>query len=109
MPWTKSNTMARNPERTRRRIEEVALALFAEKGTAATTHEIAALAGIAEGALYRHFRGRDDLVAELFRARGADLAAHLEVVADTPGDARDSAAAIVEDLCYLFDADRALF
>lgn len=48
-------------------ICEAALALFAEKGTeATTTREITEHAGTAEDNLYRHFKGKDDLTRCLF-------------------------------------------
>jgi AcrR family transcriptional regulator len=49
-------------------ICETALKLFAEKGIeATTTREIAEEAGAAEGTLYRHFEGKDDLAHWLYR------------------------------------------
>jgi len=48
-------------------IIEAALTLFAEKGVDATsTREITERAETAEGTLYRHFDGKDDLVRCLF-------------------------------------------
>ena len=101
----------RNPENTRNRIETAALGLFAEKGIAvATTRGIAERAGVAEGALFKHFRSRDNLIAEIFRRHWNELAECVEAIAaGASGDARDRVAAIVEHFCRLFDADRALF
>ncbi len=49
-------------------ICETALELFAEKGIeATTTREIAEKAGAAEGTLYRHFDGKDDLAQWLYQ------------------------------------------
>lgn len=48
-------------------ICEAALTLIAKKGPdATTTREIAALAETAEGTIYRHFKGKDDLMQHLF-------------------------------------------
>jgi AcrR family transcriptional regulator len=104
-------TGRRDPANTRSRIETAALALFAEKGIAvATTREIAERAGVAEGALFKHFRSRDNLIAEIFRAHWAELAERIETIArEASGDARDRVAAVVEHLCGLFDANHALF
>lgn len=101
----------RNPENTHNRIETAALALFAKKGIAvATTREIAERAGVAEGALFKHFRSRDNLITEIFRAHWTELAERVEAIAaGASGDSRDRVAAIVEHFCRLFDADRALF
>jgi len=68
-------------------ILEAALTLFAEKGVdAATTREIAELAETAEGNLYRHFEGKDDLVRTLFRRSAERFAQLLEEAA---GDEED--------------------
>ena len=48
-------------------IEEAAIRLLATKGLAATTiRDIAAAAGVAEGALYRHYSGKDDMAWRLY-------------------------------------------
>jgi AcrR family transcriptional regulator len=55
-------------------ICEAALDLFAEKGIeATTTREIAEKAGAAEGTLYRHFDGKEDLARWLYRQCAAQL------------------------------------
>ena len=61
-------------QQTRRRarnakpkIERAALKLFVNEGVdAATTREIAEEAGVSEGALYRHYKGKDELALALF-------------------------------------------
>ena len=48
-------------------IDDAAIELFATKGLAATTiRDIATAAGVAEGALYRHYRGKDDMAWRLY-------------------------------------------
>lgn len=48
-------------------IEEAAIELFATRGIAATTiRDIAELAGVTEGALYRHYPGKNEMAARLF-------------------------------------------
>ncbi len=54
-------------ERNRLRILEVARASFAEKGAGASLEEIARIAGVGIGTVYRHFPHRDALVAEVYR------------------------------------------
>lgn len=57
--------------RTRERILEAALELFATRGFAGTpVREIAAAVGITEGGLYSHFAGKQAIFEELFRAAG---------------------------------------
>ena len=71
----------RDGQATRERIERTAMALFVEKGVAETTiRDIAHGAGVAEGALYRHFRGKDELVIGLFAQHYAAFARRLDGV-----------------------------
>lgn len=54
--------------KTRERILEVAAALFAERGYAATSvRDIAAELGIANPSLYYHFKSKSDLLIELLK------------------------------------------
>jgi AcrR family transcriptional regulator len=64
-------------------ICEAALELFAEQGVnATTTREIAERAGAAEGTLYRHFQGKDDLVRWLFESSAEQFQETLLASAD---------------------------
>jgi AcrR family transcriptional regulator len=63
------------PER-RRRIEEAATALFAERGYAATTiDDIVTGAGVTKPMLYRHFESKQALVMSLLERHRDELAA----------------------------------
>ncbi len=60
-------------------IVDAALALFVEKGIdGTTTKEIAAQAGTAEGNIYRHFKGKDDLAFRMFRDNTSLFLKYLE-------------------------------
>lgn len=63
--------MKRTPEQaqqTRESLLRAALAVFDQRGTAhATLAEIAAEAGVTRGALYWHFKSREDLLDALFQ------------------------------------------
>lgn len=60
------------------RIMQAAVALFAERGVEGTTiREIAKGAGVAPGALYRHYKTKDDLAHAIFRENVEELAALL--------------------------------
>ena len=70
------------------RIERAAIELFAARGVdGVSIADIAAAAGVAQGALYRHYRGKDELATQLFAdaylRTGTDLAAILAVRAAT--------------------------
>ncbi len=65
-------------ERTRERILDTALALFADQGYEATTmRDIAGTAGCSLGLAYRYFTGKEDLVLALY----GRLAENLEAAA----------------------------
>lgn len=52
---------------TRSRIRAAALQLFNEKGSDhATTHDIAAAAGISPGNLYYHYKNKETIIADIF-------------------------------------------
>ncbi len=92
------------------RIERAALEVFVRDGVdAATTKAIAAQAGCSEGAIYRHFRSKDELGVSLFMGvhrRLADLI--VETAAQAPG-IRAKAAALVGAYCQVADEDWLLF
>jgi AcrR family transcriptional regulator len=96
--------------RTQEKIQEVALALFAEKGVDRTTiGDIAGAAGIAEGTIYRHYSGKEELIWQLFSANYLRLAAQLESLQagrrDLPGKLR----VMVGMFCSLFEQNPDMF
>jgi len=94
----------------KRRVERAAVDLFAERGSdGVSIADIAAAAGVSQGALYRHYRSKDELATRLFldayRRNGAELAA---IRAAQNGFAA-RIAAMVAHFCALYDRDAALF
>jgi len=73
------STTARKPRtdalRNRERILEVAKAAFTRQGANASLEEIAKLAGVGIGTLYRHFPTRDELIEGVYRNEVEKLAA----------------------------------
>ncbi len=68
----------------RDRVRDAAVALFARKGVKATTiKDIARAAGVSEGALYRHWAGKEDLAAALFATEYMALSHSLREAAGT--------------------------
>ncbi len=56
----------KSPGRTRERIVNVAIKLFADKGfDKATVDEIVARAGVAKGTFYLYFKSKEDLIKEI--------------------------------------------
>lgn len=101
--------MARG-DATRMRIENEAIRLFAERGVDATSvRDIAAAAQVAEGALYRHFRSKDDLVRRLFMSRYTALAGDILAIARSGRPFAAQVHELVARFTHLFQVDRALF
>ncbi|MFQ5863082.1 MAG: TetR/AcrR family transcriptional regulator [Candidatus Brocadiales bacterium] len=66
---TESATLSKDKvlETKKPAIIDAAIRLFSEKGIKATTvRDIAREAGVAEGTLYRHWKGKEELAQELF-------------------------------------------
>lgn len=100
----------RNGQATRERIERTAMELFVEKGVTETTiRDIATCAGVAEGALYRHFRGKDELVIGLFAQHYAAFARRLDTVQRGARGTRAKLAAMIAECCRVYDEDPVLF
>jgi AcrR family transcriptional regulator len=95
--------MRRGPK-TKQTILDRALRLFVEQGfTETTTRDIAEACGISEGAIYRHFKSKDEIGWELFHASYAAMAERLQGLIDAAPDFAAALQAIIADLCRLFD------
>ena len=95
---------------TKAKIEAAALKLFAEKGVdQTTTRDIAAGAGISEGAIYRHFPSKDAMVHELFAANYLRLAGEIDELQGRETGLRRKLAAMVKAFCLLFEDDPDMF
>jgi AcrR family transcriptional regulator len=95
---------------TRDRIESAALALFVGRGVdAATTREIAAAAGVSEGAIYRHFDSKDELAAQMFLRIHTRLATLIREAAREKRGIAEQTAAIIDAYCATADEDFPLF
>jgi AcrR family transcriptional regulator len=100
----------RDGKATKARISRAALALFVEKGIAeATVRDIAAAANVAEGTLYRHFTGKDELAWELFATNFAAFAGELDRRQSEQDSLADKMAAMVDHFCTFFDREPVLF
>src|SRR5687768_10772823 len=95
---------------TRDRIEAAAIRLFVEKGVAETTvRDIARAVDISEGALYRHFESKEQLVWQLFERHYLEFAGRLQTLAGTETSARAQVAAMIRGFCQAHDENPALF
>jgi len=97
-------------ERTKQRIIDGALRLFAERGVDGTSiRDIATSAMITEPAVYRHFRSKEDLVWEIFWTGYRGLGEKLRDIQPSGADLQARLAAMVGTICALFDNDEPLF
>ena len=95
---------------TKAKIERAALALFVVKGVdGATTREIAAAAGVSEGALYRYYPSKEEIARSLFAAIHERLAALIRLASERGDDIESRAEAIVNAFCITADEDWTLF
>jgi len=100
----------RDSTSTRERIDRAALGLFVERGVAETSiRDIAQRAGIADGALYRHYRSKDELVWQLFSSRYLAFAETLDGLQLGQPTAERRLDAMVRGFCAFFDRDWELF
>lgn len=90
----------------RPKIEKAAVELFITEGIdAATTRQIAERAGVSEGALYRHYKGKEELAEALFMGIH-DRMSHILIEAALDGsDLRSRVTAIVGAYCAVADED----
>lgn len=94
----------------RPKIERAALKLFIHEGVdAATTRGIAEKAGVSEGALYRHYKGKDELALALFMETHNRLSQLLVEALSGPGNLEEKVHAAVSAYCQLADEDFLLF
>jgi AcrR family transcriptional regulator len=95
---------------TRHRIEQAAIRLFVQKGVTETTvRDIAGALNLSEGALYRHFESKDDLVWQLFERHYVDFGTRLHTLADGAETTRDKLAAMIHGFCRAHDEQPDLF
>ena len=95
---------------TKAKIERAALTLFAEHGIdGVSTKQIAALAGISEGAIYRHFSGKEALARDLMRTIHDRLTDMIRTAANMDASTYDKVQFIVREYCRIADEDWTLF
>jgi AcrR family transcriptional regulator len=96
---------------TRERLRAAALVLFVQKGVAeTTTRELAAMAGVAEGTIYRHYKSKEDLVRELFQDHYFRFGGELDRIrAETAGDLAVKLGAMTAFMAALYDSDPTLY
>lgn len=100
----------RDGSATRKKIERCALTLFVKKGVSATTiKDIAAKAQIAEGAMYRHFKSKEELAQYLFTHSYQELTNELRIQSQNLTNYQDKIKTMVSFFCTQYDNDPILF
>lgn len=95
---------------TRKQIETAAIRLFVQKGVAETTiRDIARAVEITEGALYRHFTSKEQLVWQLFERHYVEFAGRLLTLAESQATTRAKLAAMIRGFCRAHDDNPDLF
>lgn len=91
-------------------IEDAALRLFVEKGVDGTSiRDVAAAAGVSEGALYRHYDSKDALVWALFAGSFTAFARRLDALQAAASGTRAKLAAMIGGVCAFHDAEPLVF
>ena len=92
------------------KVERAALDLFAARGVdGVSIAEIAAAAGVSQGALYRHYPSKEELAWALFSTAYLRSGAELDAIGAREPDFQARLVAMVTHFCALYDADSALF
>jgi AcrR family transcriptional regulator len=92
--------------RNREKIVNAARAIVAEHGEAAQIDDVARMAGVGVGTVYRHFPNKDALMGELVRMFALECAVVARSLADSE-DAWDGFAGMVRAACENSAADAA--
>jgi AcrR family transcriptional regulator len=103
------NLRSRLREATSAAILDAAEETFAQKGLAAATmNDIAAVAGVAVGTLYNHFKDRDALLAALLQERRAGLLEAMDEFLEQPssGDFATDLKGLVHTMGGYFERHR---
>ena len=92
------------------KIMRAAVRLFVEKGIdGTTTKDIAAKSGVSEGALYRHFKSKEDLAYHLFAVHVNDFTLDLASRVAEVSDFRKKVRIYITTCFEAFETERDLF
>jgi AcrR family transcriptional regulator len=92
------------------KVDRAAIDLFAAAGVdGVSIADIAAVAGVSQGALYRHYRSKDELARSLFAMAYRRNGEELEAIRAAQGGLSRRVTAMVAHFCALYDRDPTLF
>src|SRR5712664_1658070 len=96
--------------RAKAQVERAAIELFAARGVdGVSIGEIASLAGVSQGALYRHYPSKEDLAWGLFSTAYLRTGAELDEIGGRQRGFRARIGAMMAHFCTLYDRDPDLF
>ena len=96
----------RDGRQTRERIERAALRLFVQGGVAETSiRDIALEAGVSQGAMYNHYRSKDELAWHLFADNFSEIGSELRRIGRDEAPLADRLRAMIGHVFALFDRD----
>ena len=94
----------------KQKVDRAAVELFAARGVdGVSIADIAAAAGVSQGALYRHYASKDALAGQLFANAYLRTGAELSEIRAARSGLAARIAAMVAHFCRLYDRDAALF
>ncbi|WP_020669268.1 TetR/AcrR family transcriptional regulator [Amycolatopsis nigrescens] len=97
MPYRRTPKVQERLDAQRAAVLDAAVALLADRGYAGcSVSAVAERAGIAVGSVYRHFPGKAELVAELFRMVVGREVAAVELASQREGDVVERVVAVIE-------------
>lgn len=100
----------RDGSTTRKRLERCALTLFVKKGITATTiKDIAQMAEVAEGTLYRHYESKEELAKQLYLDAHAHISAQVKSAIVNCSDMQEKIKLMVHFFCEKYDEDPIVF
>lgn len=92
------------------KIDDAAINLFATRGVdGVSIADIAAAAGVSQGALYRHYRSKDELAARLFTEAYLRTGEELYAIREAEPAFAGRVAKMIAHFWALYDRDAALF
>jgi AcrR family transcriptional regulator len=92
------------------KAERAAIDLFAVRGIdGVSIADIAAAAGISQGALYRYYRSKDELARHLFGEAYKQTGTQLRAMVEHEQGFEAGVKAMIMHFCRLYDQDAALF
>jgi AcrR family transcriptional regulator len=92
------------------KVERAAVDLFAAAGfEGVSIAEIAAAAGVSQGALYRHYPSKEELAWALFSTAYLRTGEELDRIRASKAEFGEAVKSMVAHFCAFFDADPALF